>query len=108
MIEGNKQRPGPFLVTKKRQLFCKIMSWVLSTRQGAGRIGDRGWDQTPDLHKNLSVSQFQILRGGRYTLHKNNEEFWEVTDSGGNAIKAPGVCFMIPPTDPESLSMADK
>ncbi|KAK9393289.1 periplakin [Crotalus adamanteus] len=51
--------------------------------------------------------QCQILRGGRYTLHKNNEELWEVTDSGGNAIKAPGVCFMIPPTDPESLTMAD-
>ncbi|XP_015674743.1 periplakin [Protobothrops mucrosquamatus] len=51
--------------------------------------------------------QYQILRGGRYTLHKNNEEFWEVTDSGGNTIKAPGVCFMIPPTDPESLTTAD-
>ncbi|XP_070616818.1 periplakin [Erythrolamprus reginae] len=51
--------------------------------------------------------QSQISRGGRYTLHKNNEEYWEVSDSGGNTIRAPGVCFMIPPTDPESLAVVD-
>ncbi|XP_026559908.1 periplakin [Pseudonaja textilis] len=51
--------------------------------------------------------QYQISRGARYTLHKNNEEDWEVSDSGGNAIKAPGVCFMIPPTDPDSLALVD-
>ncbi|XP_026536491.1 periplakin [Notechis scutatus] len=51
--------------------------------------------------------EYQISRGARYTLHKNNEEDWEVSDSGGNAIKAPGVCFMIPPTDPDSLAVVD-
>ncbi|XP_033022824.1 periplakin isoform X1 [Lacerta agilis] len=49
----------------------------------------------------------QISRGARYTLHKNSGDIWEVTDSAGNAISAPGVCFMIPPTDPESLAHAD-
>uniref|UniRef100_A0A670JYC2 Periplakin n=1 Tax=Podarcis muralis TaxID=64176 RepID=A0A670JYC2_PODMU len=49
----------------------------------------------------------RISRGARYTLHKNSGDIWEVTDSAGNAISAPGVCFMIPPTDPESLAHAD-
>ncbi|XP_061456413.1 periplakin isoform X2 [Rhineura floridana] len=51
--------------------------------------------------------QCQISRGATYTLHKNSGDTWEVTDSAGNAISAPGVCFTIPPTDPESLTHAD-
>ncbi|XP_062999416.1 periplakin [Elgaria multicarinata webbii] len=51
--------------------------------------------------------QCQIFRGARYTLHKNSGDVWEVTDSTGNVINAPGVCFMIPPTDPDSLTHAD-
>ncbi|XP_025027395.1 periplakin [Python bivittatus] len=51
--------------------------------------------------------QCQVSRGYRYTLHKNNGDLWEITDSGGNVVRAPGVCFMIPPTDPESLAFAD-
>ncbi|XP_063170890.1 periplakin [Candoia aspera] len=51
--------------------------------------------------------QCQILRGAQYTLQKNNGELWEVTDSGGNAFSAPAVCFMISPTDPESLTFTD-
>ncbi|XP_060642550.2 periplakin [Anolis sagrei] len=51
--------------------------------------------------------QCQLSRGARYTLHKNSGDLWEVTDSTGNVINAPGVCFMIPPTDPESLTLAD-
>ncbi|XP_072838472.2 periplakin [Pogona vitticeps] len=51
--------------------------------------------------------QCQLNRGATYTLHKNNSDMWELTDSAGNVFHAPGVCFMIPPTDPESLSLAD-
>uniref|UniRef100_G3SRZ5 Periplakin n=1 Tax=Loxodonta africana TaxID=9785 RepID=G3SRZ5_LOXAF len=48
-----------------------------------------------------------ISRGYSYTLQKNNGESWELTDSAGNKLTAPAICFMIPPTDPEALALAD-
>ncbi|KAM5227299.1 periplakin [Ctenodactylus gundi] len=51
--------------------------------------------------------QGPISRGYSYTLQKNNGESWELTDSAGNKLTAPAVCFMIPPTDPEALALAD-
>ncbi|XP_045676654.1 periplakin isoform X2 [Phyllostomus hastatus] len=48
-----------------------------------------------------------ISRGYSYTLQKNNGESWDLTDSTGNKLTAPAVCFMIPPTDPEALALAD-
>uniref|UniRef100_G1PLW9 Periplakin n=1 Tax=Myotis lucifugus TaxID=59463 RepID=G1PLW9_MYOLU len=48
-----------------------------------------------------------ISRGYSYTLQRNNGESWDLTDSAGNALTAPAVCFMIPPTDPEALALAD-
>lgn len=48
-----------------------------------------------------------ISRGYSYTLQRNNGESWELTDSAGNKLTAPAVCFMIPPTDPEALALAD-
>ncbi|XP_035876851.1 periplakin isoform X2 [Phyllostomus discolor] len=48
-----------------------------------------------------------ISRGYSYTLQKNNGETWDLTDSTGNKLTAPAVCFMIPPTDPEALALAD-
>lgn len=49
-----------------------------------------------------------ISRGYSYTLQKNNGENWDLTDSAGNKLTAPAVCFMIPPTDPEALALADR
>ncbi|XP_054851593.1 periplakin [Eublepharis macularius] len=51
--------------------------------------------------------QCQITRSATYMLQKNNGDLWEVTDSAASTITAPGVCFMIPPMDPESLTLAD-
>ncbi|KYO32507.1 periplakin [Alligator mississippiensis] len=51
--------------------------------------------------------QGQITRGVRYTLNKNNGDTWDVADSSGNSISAPGICFMIPPPDPDSLALTD-
>uniref|UniRef100_A0A8C0WDP4 Periplakin n=1 Tax=Castor canadensis TaxID=51338 RepID=A0A8C0WDP4_CASCN len=48
-----------------------------------------------------------ISRGYSYTLQKNNGDTWELTDSTGNKLTAPAVCFIIPPTDPEALALAD-
>ncbi|XP_019515836.1 PREDICTED: periplakin isoform X1 [Hipposideros armiger] len=48
-----------------------------------------------------------ISRGYSYTLQRNNGESWDLTDSAGNKLTAPAVCFMIPPTDPEALALAD-
>ncbi|XP_063791099.1 periplakin isoform X2 [Pseudophryne corroboree] len=49
----------------------------------------------------------QITRGALYTLKANRGEKWEVTDSSGKKLVAPGVCFTIPPTDPEALGLAE-
>ncbi|XP_045141982.1 periplakin [Echinops telfairi] len=48
-----------------------------------------------------------ISRGYSYTLQKNNGDGWELTDSAGNKLTAPAICFLIPPTDPEALALAD-
>ncbi|KAJ8250952.1 hypothetical protein GJAV_G00215220 [Gymnothorax javanicus] len=49
----------------------------------------------------------QIFRGEKYTLLKNNGEKWDVKDSRGGRVTAPGVCFMIPPTDPDAVSISE-
>lgn len=49
-----------------------------------------------------------ISRGYSYTLQRNNGDSWDLTDSAGNTLTAPAVCFMIPPTDPEALALADR
>lgn len=49
-----------------------------------------------------------ISRGYSYTLQRNNGESWDLTDSAGNKLTAPAVCFMIPPTDPEALALANR
>ncbi|XP_026870533.2 periplakin [Electrophorus electricus] len=49
----------------------------------------------------------QIMRGERYTLLRNNGYKWDVKDPAGRSTTAPGVCFIIPPTDPESISVAE-
>ncbi|XP_048465794.1 periplakin [Rhincodon typus] len=49
-----------------------------------------------------------IQRGERYTLNKNlNGTHWEVSDTAGQKQKAPAVCFIIPPTDPEAVAVGD-
>ncbi|XP_056393074.1 periplakin isoform X2 [Hyla sarda] len=49
----------------------------------------------------------EITRGAQYTLKANRGEKWEVIDSNGKKLVAPGVCFTIPPTDPEALTTAE-
>ncbi|KAJ8386165.1 hypothetical protein AAFF_G00175890 [Aldrovandia affinis] len=49
----------------------------------------------------------QIFRGERYTLLKNNGIQWDIKDSAGRKVTAPAVCFMIPPTDPEAISISE-
>ncbi|KAI5932462.1 Periplakin [Manis javanica] len=51
--------------------------------------------------------QGPISRGCSYTLQSNNGESWDLTDSAGNKLSAPAVCFTILPTDPEARALAD-
>ncbi|NXD30702.1 PEPL protein, partial [Spelaeornis formosus] len=51
--------------------------------------------------------QGQISRGALYTLQSNGGELWRVADSAGDTLSAPGVCFMIPPPDPEAVALAE-
>ncbi|NWT58245.1 PEPL protein, partial [Erythrocercus mccallii] len=52
--------------------------------------------------------QGQISRGAHYTLRSNSGDVWEVADSAGDTISAPGVCFMIPPPEPEAIALAEQ
>ncbi|NWQ78384.1 PEPL protein, partial [Columbina picui] len=63
---------------------------------------------SPPARDCLSRSNGQISRGALYTLQKNSGDVWEVADSSGDKISAPGVCFMIPPPDPEAIALADQ
>ncbi|XP_077069203.1 periplakin isoform X2 [Siphateles boraxobius] len=53
------------------------------------------------------ANEGSILRGERYTLLRNNGPKWDVKDANGSTMNAPGVCFIIPPTDPEAVAVAD-
>ncbi|XP_067274886.1 periplakin [Pseudorasbora parva] len=53
------------------------------------------------------ANEGSILRGERYTLLRNNGPKWDVKDATGRTMSAPGVCFIIPPTDPEAVAVAD-
>jgi hypothetical protein len=61
-----------------------------------------------NLNRWVCSHQGLISRGYSYTLQKNNGESWELTDSTGKKLAAPAVCFIIPPTDPEALALADR
>lgn len=56
----------------------------------------------------LLYLQGQIHRGERYTLLRNNGHKWDVKDASSRTLAAPGVCFIIPPTDPESVAITDR
>ncbi|XP_051571137.1 periplakin-like [Myxocyprinus asiaticus] len=53
------------------------------------------------------TNEGSILRGERYTLLKNNGPKWDVKDGNGRTLSVPGVCFIIPPTDPEAVSITE-
>uniref|UniRef100_A0A8B9HDT6 SH3 domain-containing protein n=1 Tax=Astyanax mexicanus TaxID=7994 RepID=A0A8B9HDT6_ASTMX len=55
----------------------------------------------------FDTDEGQIQRGERYTLLRMNGNKWDVKDGSGRTLSAPGVCFMIPPTDPESIAVAE-
>ncbi|KAG7505080.1 periplakin [Solea senegalensis] len=55
----------------------------------------------------FDTDEGQIVRGERYTLLRNNGTKWDVKDAAGRKITAPAVCFMIPPTDPDAVSISD-
>ncbi|KAL0993561.1 hypothetical protein UPYG_G00109790 [Umbra pygmaea] len=54
----------------------------------------------------FDAEQGQIQRGERYTLLNMKGNKWDVKDAAGRKITTPGVCFMFPPTDPESVAVA--
>ncbi|KAK2829686.1 hypothetical protein Q7C36_017676 [Tachysurus vachellii] len=55
----------------------------------------------------FDTDEGQIHRGERYTLLRNNGAKWDVKDSSGRTLAAPGICFIIPPTDPDSVAIAE-
>lgn len=55
-----------------------------------------------------STPKASVSRGERFTLKSNaNPASWEVLSSDGATKSIPGVCFLIPPPDPESIGKVD-
>ncbi|XP_049601631.1 periplakin [Syngnathus scovelli] len=55
----------------------------------------------------FDTDEGQIVRGNRYTLLRNNGAKWDVKDAAGQKLSAPAICFIIPPTDPDAVSLVD-
>ncbi|XP_036392249.1 envoplakin a [Megalops cyprinoides] len=56
-----------------------------------------------------STDKASVTRGEKLTLKSNlNNEKWEVQASNGVTKTLPGVCFLVPPPDPEAIDKADK
>uniref|UniRef100_A0A8C2CNV1 Periplakin n=1 Tax=Cyprinus carpio TaxID=7962 RepID=A0A8C2CNV1_CYPCA len=53
------------------------------------------------------TNEVWINQGERYTLLRNNGSKWDVKDANGRTMSVPAVCFIIPPTDPEAVAVAD-
>uniref|UniRef100_A0A3Q3KS23 SH3 domain-containing protein n=1 Tax=Monopterus albus TaxID=43700 RepID=A0A3Q3KS23_MONAL len=49
-----------------------------------------------------------LSRGEKFTLRSNSDpENWQVTSNDGATATFPGVCFQIPPPDPEAIDQVD-
>ncbi|XP_008315291.1 envoplakin a [Cynoglossus semilaevis] len=48
-----------------------------------------------------------LLRGERLTLKSNSDENWNVISTSGETKSFPGVCFQIPPPDPDAITKVD-
>ncbi|KAM9780458.1 periplakin [Neosynchiropus ocellatus] len=55
----------------------------------------------------FDTDEASIVRGEKYTLLRNNGSKWDVKDAAGRKFTAPAVCFMIPPTNPDTVAIAD-
>ncbi|KAM6941697.1 envoplakin-like [Lycodopsis pacificus] len=48
-----------------------------------------------------------LERGNKFTLKSNSDENWALTSTNGATKNFPGVCFQIPPPDPEAIDKVD-
>lgn len=51
--------------------------------------------------------QDSLERGEKFSLKSNSDENWAVTSSDGVTKTFPGVCFQIPPPDPDAIDKVD-
>ncbi|XP_059196303.1 envoplakin a [Centropristis striata] len=48
-----------------------------------------------------------LERGEKFTLKSNSDDNWDITSTDGATKSFPGVCFLIPPPDPEAIDKVD-
>ncbi|KAJ0050675.1 hypothetical protein NL108_005058 [Boleophthalmus pectinirostris] len=48
-----------------------------------------------------------LSRGEKFTLKSITDENWKIISTGGATHTVPGVCFQIPPPDPEAIDKVD-
>ncbi|KAH9363308.1 hypothetical protein HPB48_006414 [Haemaphysalis longicornis] len=56
----------------------------------------------------VSSAQMTVTRGEQCWLHDNSQrDRWKVANSKGHEGQVPGVCFTIPPPNPEAIELAE-
>ncbi|XP_048869854.1 periplakin-like isoform X3 [Brienomyrus brachyistius] len=55
---------------------------------------------------NFHTDQGSITQGKTYTLLSIGRRKWKVLDLAGCHLSAPAVCFLVPPTDPETIALS--
>lgn len=60
------------------------------------------------LFNQLDFSQASLNRGELFNLKSNTDnDNWDVQSNDGTIKTFPGVCFMIPPPDPDAINRVD-
>ncbi|XP_055760532.1 envoplakin-like [Salvelinus fontinalis] len=63
---------------------------------------------TVDSLCDWKTEKAELTRGDKFTLKSNSDvENWNVLTSSGATKTFPGVCFLIPPPDPEAIATVD-
>uniref|UniRef100_A0A674D338 Envoplakin a n=1 Tax=Salmo trutta TaxID=8032 RepID=A0A674D338_SALTR len=63
---------------------------------------------TVDSLCDWKTEKAELTRGDKFTLKSNSDvENWNVLTSSGATKTFPGVCFLIPPPDPEAIASVD-
>ncbi|XP_038822635.1 envoplakin-like [Salvelinus namaycush] len=63
---------------------------------------------TVDALCDWKTEKAELTRGDKFTLKSNSDvENWNVLTSSGATKTFPGVCFLIPPHDPEAIATVD-
>uniref|UniRef100_A0A4W3GFJ7 Envoplakin a n=1 Tax=Callorhinchus milii TaxID=7868 RepID=A0A4W3GFJ7_CALMI len=104
---GRERAPLLSLATTRWAVLLNQLFRSLDITLRLGQVMPLKSRRTP-VSKPMPVSS-EINRGEKLVLRNNNDnDNWVVATNNGQTKKAPGVCFSIPPPDPEALAQVNR